>query len=139
MACWVPPSSRHQHLPGAPGAVLGAEGCQEPPSPPRLSCDVFFDFSRDIRNGMLCFGTTLGRPLSEKWFKSRCFARGCPEKVKKTLRRSASEAKFEGQLRTESPSGIHPRNPRNPRIRCHQLPKQTSLPHAPGVRMTDVS
>ena len=38
--------------------------------------------------------------------------------------------------------GIHPRNPLNPqdplnpRIRCRQLQLGTSLPHAPGVRMT---
>ena len=45
--------------------------------------------SREVST-IFCFFYLL-RQLS----KSKCFARGCPEKVKKTSRRSASEAKFE--------------------------------------------
>ena len=46
---------------------------------------------------------------------------------------------FDRRLQRNRRFGIHPRIPRIPRIptiRCHQLRLGTSLPRAPGVRMT---
>ena len=102
---------------------------------------TFFDFFRDLRNGIIPFESVFGRSLSKHHLKTIGFRwEGCG-KVKKTLHRSATESPSTDIYIKLEPFGIHPRIPgiqRIQRIRCQRLRLGPYLPHAPGARMTVV-
>ena len=83
------PPKLSQHLPGAPRALpeLPAASQQLPRASQAAEAIAwrFFDFLRDVSNGIILFESILGSSFSKQCLKSMCFRRSCHEKVKKTI------------------------------------------------------
>ena len=81
----------------------------------------FFDFSRDVRNGMVTFLTISGKRLSEKAPKRKHSAADVLKKVKKTLHENAVRRSSPQPVIKKEQNGIHPAVPGGAR-RCPGVP-----------------
>ena len=105
-----------------------------------LSCNVFcvFNFLRNISRETICFESISGKHSSKSGLKTSGFVRDIPRKVKTTLRESDIFFSSTAPGSKIYPFGTQRRIHRIQRIRCQELWLGTSLPHAPGARMTVV-
>ena len=103
--------------------------------PPELSHDVFSTFVGQP-HAKPHFLRVFLEGIFPKIVSKVCVLYGAVMKKSKTLHQSVarvtSAAKTEGNAR----SGTHPRILRIPRIRCQEPRLGTTLPRAPGARMT---
>ena len=80
-----------------PDLPRGSQSQPRPPEPPRTAWAIawrFFDFLRDVRNGIIGFETTFEGSLSKSGLKTYGFVRDIPKKVKQTLHRSVTRVTF---------------------------------------------
>ena len=69
---------------------------------------MFFDFSRDVRNGMVTFDSIPGKRLSKKAPKSDHSTADVLKKVKKTLHENAVRRSSPQPVIKKEQNGIHP-------------------------------
>ena len=100
---------------------------------------TFLDFFTTAPCKTPTFESISGRRSFENALRSRCYRRSCPRKVKKTLHRSVTESPSTDIYINLEPFGTHPRIYRIhpiPPISCQEPRLRSTLPRAPGARMT---
>ena len=122
-------SEKKKHAPGFVGCLNLYFGC----------LDLYFGSQSSPRNLQILPKLSQGPSQSSPGFPRADPKLSRVPQILPKLSRGSQSRFFDRRLQRNHRYGIHPRIPRIPRIptiRWHQLRLGTSLPRAPGVRMT---